>query len=167
MSMTKRVRYRTRLFPKNTICNNGLRSKSPVCRIYDLTHLSSMPKQYVPTGQAPYTGQATWFLRFHSEKLPSATARYITEILRVISVLELGLSRNATGWLVGDKCTYADLAFRTWAEVGEGVLREVGQEGELDGFPRYREWLGRMDELEGVRKVQERMREGRREHGLN
>jgi glutathione S-transferase len=82
-------------------------------------------------------------------------------------VLELGLSRNATGWLVGDKCTYADLAFRTWAEVGEGVLREVGREAELDGFPRYREWLGRMDELEGVRKVQERMREGRREHGLN
>jgi glutathione S-transferase len=119
-----------------------------------------------PTGQAPYTGQATWFLRFHSEKLPSAITRYVTEIFRVISVLELGLSRNATGWLVGDKCTYADLAFCTWAEVGEGVLREVGRGAELDEFPSYKEWLGKMDEMEAVRKVQERMRQGRREHGL-
>jgi glutathione S-transferase len=179
MSTTKKAKSHTRLFPKNTICSNGLRFKSPVCASpLHLPHPHPIPFYPTPftlpdyltnthTGQAPYTGQATWFARFHPEKLPSAITRYVDEILRVIKVLDLGLSRNATGWLVGDKCTYADLAFRTWAEVGEGLLRELGRDGEMEGFKWYREWLERIDELESVKKVQERMREGRREHGLS
>jgi glutathione S-transferase len=117
-------------------------------------------------GQGPYTGQATRFSRFHPDPLPSATARYVTEIVRVISVLNEGLQRNNTGWLVGDKCTFADLAFRTWAEVGEGVLREQGKIKEVDAFGKYKAWIGEMDGMKEVRRVMEKMEEGRKTHGL-
>ncbi|EED20528.1 AAR2 family protein [Talaromyces stipitatus ATCC 10500] len=59
------------------------------------------------SGQGPYFGQATWFARFHPEKLPSAIDRYANEIPRVIGVIERALSKNSAGnWLVGDKCLH-------------------------------------------------------------
>jgi glutathione S-transferase len=128
---------------------------------------------YVPSssnislGQGPYYGQATWFARFHPEKLPSATARYLDEIVRVMGVIELGLERSGSGWLVGAKCTYADLSFRTWAAVGEGLLREVGRfDGIEQKYPLYTGWLKAMDKFEGVKKIQHEMTEGRKAHGL-
>lgn len=48
-------------------------------------------------GQGPYFGQATWFTRFHPEKLLSAIDRYVIEIFLVIGVLDNALQRNATG----------------------------------------------------------------------
>jgi glutathione S-transferase len=103
-----------------------------------MTSLSPLTHNLTPksAGQGPYFGQATWFLRFHSEPLASATTRYVDEILRVIGVMEDGLGRNKTGWLVGDKCTYADFAFRTWAEVGwcRGSFSEVCGVVEGDGW---------------------------------
>lgn len=90
------------------------------------------------------------------------------EIIRVLGVIELGLERNGTGWLVGNKCTYADLSFRTWASVGEGLLRELGRfEGTEEKYPRYMKWLSAMDEMEAVKVIQEKMAAGRREHGLS
>ncbi|OJT13983.1 Glutathione S-transferase 2 [Trametes pubescens] len=59
------------------------------------------------SGQGPYFGQAGWFMRFHPEKFPSAVERYQKEILRVLGVLNDVLSKQE--WLVGDKCTVADL----------------------------------------------------------
>lgn len=53
---------------------------------------------------------------FHPEKLPSAQARYINEAKRVIGVLDTALGQSKSGWLVGDKCTYVDLAFFMWDE---------------------------------------------------
>lgn len=44
-------------------------------------------------GQGPYFGQATWFGRFHPEKVPSATDRYVTEIFRVTGVLDTALEK--------------------------------------------------------------------------
>jgi glutathione S-transferase len=128
---------------------------------------------YVPSspnislGQGPYYGQATWFARFHPEKLPSATTRYLDEIVRVIGVIELGLERNGSGWLVGAKSTYADLSFRTWAAVGEGLLREVGRfDGIEQKYPLYTAWLKAMDNFDSVKKIQDKMAEGRKAHGL-
>jgi len=104
----------------------------------------------------------------HPERIPSATSRYADEILRVMGVIELGLERNGTGWLVGNKSTYADLSFRTWAAVGEGLLREIGRfEGVKVKYPRYTKWLGAMDEMQGVKRIQEKMATGRKEHGLD
>lgn len=91
----------------------------------------------------------------------------MAEIIRVISVLDLGLARNGTGWLVGSKCTYADLSFRTWAAVGEGLLAEVGRSEEIGQFENYRKWIERVDEREEVKGALEGMARGRRENGLN
>ncbi|KAM0692553.1 hypothetical protein Q7P36_007107 [Cladosporium allicinum] len=94
------------------------------------------------SGQGPYYGQATWFARFHSEKIPSAIERYTNEIERVISVLDLGLEKTGTGWLVGEKCTFADLSFVTWNLVGEGLLKELGKLQDLDvKYPNYAAWM--------------------------
>lgn len=48
---------------------------------------------------------------YHAEKIPSAIERYQKETLRVFSVLEGVLSKQ--DWLVGGKCTIADLSFVT------------------------------------------------------
>ncbi|GAB7332119.1 hypothetical protein MBLNU13_g03999t1 [Cladosporium sp. NU13] len=119
------------------------------------------------SGQGPYYGQATWFARFHSEKLPSAIERYVNEIDRVIGVLELGLEANGTGWLVGDKCTFADLSFVTWNLVGEGLLAELGKSGGLKRkYARYAAWMKRLEERDDVGRIKQRMLQGRVEHGL-
>ncbi|OJT15254.1 Glutathione S-transferase 2 [Trametes pubescens] len=64
------------------------------------------------SGQGPYFGQALWFLRQHSEKIPSAIERYQKEVLRIFGVLESVLAKQE--WLVGGKCTVADLSFIPW-----------------------------------------------------
>lgn len=59
----------------------------------------------------PYFGQAGWFMFFHHEKIPSALERYQKEILRVFGVLDGVLFKRE--WLIGAKCTVADLSFIT------------------------------------------------------
>ncbi|KAF2153571.1 glutathione S-transferase, partial [Myriangium duriaei CBS 260.36] len=120
----------------------------------------------ISAGQGPYFGQATWFARFHPEKIPSAIDRYVNEVFRVIGVLDKGLESNATGWLVGDKCTYADLSFVTWAGVAKGLLVELHLEQKLEDYPRYTKWLERLGERPAVKKVQETVAKGRSAHNL-
>lgn len=118
-------------------------------------------------GQGPYFGQATWFARFHPEKVPSAIDRYVTEVERVIGVINEGLSRNGTGWLVGDRITIADLAFMTWAITGEGLLRQLGKVDALDGrYAKYSEWLAKLAARPVVAKALEQIAAGRKAHGL-
>lgn len=118
-------------------------------------------------GQGPYYGQATWFARFHPEKLPSAIERYANEMGRVIGVLELGLEASGTGWLVGDKCTFADLSFVTWNLVGEGLLVELDRSAGLkEKHPQYAAWMKRLEERDDVRVIKQRMIQGRAEHGF-
>jgi glutathione S-transferase len=85
----------------------------------------------------------------------------------VISVLELGLAKTGTGWLVGDKCTFADLSFVTWNLVGEGLLAELGKDRGLEKvYPRYAAWTQSLSERDDVRRIRDRMAQGRAEHGL-
>lgn len=80
------------------------------------------------SGQGPYFGQASWFGILHPEKIPSAIERYQNEVRRVLGVLDGAL--EGKDWLVGDKCTFADLAFVTWNDtlplmgMGEDPLKE-------------------------------------------
>lgn len=53
-------------------------------------------------------------------------------------------------YLVGDKCTYADLAFVTWQVGIKKVVREFDWEGE---FPHMSAWLERLVKREAVGKV--------------
>ena len=75
-------------------------------------YITSYTISFSPS-HSPYFGQVGWFLFFASEKIPSVIERYQKEIIRVLGVLESVLSQKQ--WLVGDKCSVADLSFITYA----------------------------------------------------
>lgn len=114
---------------------------------YDREHklsFSTFPEKYYVkqwiafqiSGQGPYFGQAAWFGRFHHGKLPSAIKRYQDQVIRVFYVLNLALEGKE--YLVGDKCTIADLAFVTWDHVSPYFfrrrVRRLGDPKEVPGL---------------------------------
>ncbi|KAG4026442.1 hypothetical protein MFRU_040g00030 [Monilinia fructicola] len=109
------------------------------------------------SGQGPYWGQAAWFNLFHAEKLPSAQKRYVDEIHRVVGVLDGVLGQSENGWLVGDKITYADLAFITWHVVLAGIFSppEFKDQWDITKYPHYKKWVETMLERPAVKKVLE------------
>ena len=119
------------------------------------------------TGQAPYYGQASWFKNYHHEQLPSAIERYVKEINRVSGVLDAHLAQqkqehngsiaDSDGpWLVGNKFSYADMAFISWQKVCELFLQK--DEYNVDDFPHLTEWLAKMTAREKVKYVQDNFR---------
>ncbi|KAL6230154.1 hypothetical protein BDW75DRAFT_223392 [Aspergillus navahoensis] len=103
------------------------------------------------SGQGPYYGQLGWFQR-QSERVPLAIERYTEEIRRVMEVLERAL--DGKEWLVGEKCTYADLCFVPWQELVPVIVGNeqiVQQLTEL--HPNVQAWMGRMKARPEVRKV--------------
>ncbi|KAF3010111.1 hypothetical protein E8E14_000462 [Neopestalotiopsis sp. 37M] len=96
-------------------------------------------KQYLyfqASGQGPYYGQGAWFNSFHPEPLPSAKERYAKEARRIISVLDGILADRK--YLVGDKVTYADLAFVTWNHFIDWVV-EPGS-WDINAYPNFKRW---------------------------
>lgn len=79
----------------------------------------------------------------HHEKLPSAIERYQNEVHRILSVLETVLSANASGWLVGEKCTFADLAFLPYNDRVEWFLG-CPRETKFEKYPHVKDWHERM-----------------------
>lgn len=114
---------------------------------------------YQVSGQGPYYGQAYWFEVYHPEKVPSAVSRYVKEIARVTGVLERGLKAQkekagAGGdgpWLVGNKFSYADLAFVSWQKVASRWV--TTGEFNPDDYPVVKEWLAKMVSRESVKKA--------------
>lgn len=101
------------------------------------------------SGQAPYFGQAAWFINAHPEKLDSAIQRFCREVVRVTGVLEKALKDNGGQWLVGDKCTYADLSFVPWQQ----KARIFGGEDLYEKYPLVGAWMERMEGRDSVKKV--------------
>ena len=104
-----------------------------------------------------------WFKRHHPEPVPSVIERYAKEINRVSGVLEGHLAKekekyggggDAEGpWLVGNKYSYADIAFVMWqALVGHALGKD---EYDVDNFPHVKEWLGNMAKREPVKAALE------------
>ena len=142
---------------------------------YDTEHRLSFPagtsesyhaKQwlyYQTTGQGPYYGQAAWFKKFHPEHIPSALDRYVKEADRISKVLEGHLAKQQEEfdgeagfdgpWLVGNKLSYADLAFIPWQKVIGMVLRK--DEYDEDKYPHLKEWIDKMASREGLKAVLE------------
>jgi len=142
----------------------------------NLTYTSSPEKYYVKqwlifqvSGQGPYFGQGYWYgslatmkapivcwlkgLRFnalHKEKLPSAIERYANEIKRVTGVLNSVL--EGKDYLVGDKCTYADLSFIPWAAGAPFALGEHKVDFEKE-YPNYHAWMERLMARPAVKKA--------------
>ena len=82
--------------------------------------------------QGPYFGQRGWLGQFHSEKVPSATGRYTKEVHRVNVVIDFHIGSQGTEYIVGNKCTYADLMFIPYAR----ALNTVIAPGTSQLFPR-------------------------------
>lgn len=95
-------------------------------------------------------GELCRFNVYHKEKLPSAIERYANEIKRVTSVLNNALEGKE--YLVGDKCTYADLSFIPWATIAPFAMGEhkidLGKE-----YPNYHAWMERLMARPAVKKV--------------
>lgn len=105
------------------------------------------------SGQGPYFGQKAWFTRFHKEDVPSAKERYANEIRRVWSVVEKHLSKTGQQYLVGDKCTYVDLAFVPWFAM-PGLLDDQGGM-RWEDVPKAKEWLDRVTSRPVVKRLEE------------
>lgn len=137
---------------------------------YDTAHKISFPagsndaqlaRQWLffqASGQGPYYGQACWFKKYHPERLPSALQRYINEMNRVSGVVNDFLARQEVApgsdgpWLVGGKCSYADLAWCSWQMMLSKIIQK--EDGyDVEKFPVMKDWLDRMFERESVRKV--------------
>lgn len=116
------------------------------------------------SGQGPYFGQAGWFVVLHAEKLPSAISRYQAEIRRIQGVLDGHLEGRT--WLVGDRMTYADLAFTTWNDRTDDLL-QCPPEKKFEGFPNLKAWHERMVGRESWKKAMESRKELMDEQGLD
>ncbi|KAF2104690.1 glutathione S-transferase [Rhizodiscina lignyota] len=101
--------------------------------------------------QGPYYGQIGWFNYFHPEKLPSVVDRYVEQAERVLGVLNGALEGKT--WLVGDKCTYADLSFFMWNVILPLSMLYPAGETPLSKFSNVLAWHDRMQARESVKKT--------------
>jgi glutathione S-transferase len=86
------------------------------------------------------------FTRYAPETVPYGITRYQNETKRLYSVLDKHLSEKKSPYLVGDKCTIADIAHWGW-------VAAAGWAGvDIDEFPALKAWEDRMAEREGVAK---------------
>ncbi|KAK3046548.1 hypothetical protein LTR09_011958 [Extremus antarcticus] len=111
------------------------------------------------SGQGPMFGQKMWFTHFHAEKgITSVIERYGDETKRIVGVIESHLRRRqeASGddalWLLGGKCTYADLAFVPWDLL---LLNRLFPEGfdAAKEFPLFYQWHQRVVQRPAVKKA--------------
>lgn len=104
-------------------------------------------------------GQKMWFTHFHAHTgLTSAIDCYGNEAKRIIGVVEARLTmRKQSGvadehlWLVGAKCTYADLAFVSWNLLLDRLFPE-GFDVKQD-YPLYWLWQQRMRARPAIQKT--------------
>lgn len=64
-------------------------------------------------------GQANHFLRYNLSDLPEEYSRdrYMNETRRLYRTLDKHFSEAQSDYLVGNKCTIADIAISSWANV--------------------------------------------------
>ncbi|KAF3038431.1 hypothetical protein E8E11_005351 [Didymella keratinophila] len=101
---------------------------------------------YQNAGVGPMQGQANHFNRYAPERIEYGVNRYVNETRRLYSVLDKHLAADKRPYLVGDKCTIADIAHWGW-------VAAAGWAGvEIDDFPNLKAWEERMAERSGVEK---------------
>ncbi|KAH7324667.1 glutathione S-transferase, partial [Stachybotrys elegans] len=120
------------------------------------------------SGQGPMFGQRMWFVHFHKEKgLQSAIDRYGDEVKRIVAVIDSHLRKRAAEadaehgrdlWLVGDKCTFADLSFVLWDVLLMTSLFPGEDIGIGETFPYFYKWHESLVARPAVREMLE-MRE--------
>jgi len=93
---------------------------------------------FLNAGVGPMQGQANHFSRYAPEHIEYGVKRYTNETRRLYGVLNTHLEKSTSGYLVGDKCTIADIAHWGW-------VTSAGWAGvEIDDFPALKAWDDRM-----------------------
>ncbi|KAI1266677.1 glutathione S-transferase [Xylariaceae sp. FL1019] len=125
---------------------------------YDKDHKLSYPfgtEEYYETnswlmwqmgGLGPMQGQLNHFNRYAPEKIQYGIDRYRGETRRLYRTMEDTLKTSKSGYLVGDKCTIADIACWGWVAGAKNTGVDI------DEFPTLKEWVQRMLKRPGVEK---------------
>ncbi|KAL2208721.1 glutathione S-transferase [Sarocladium strictum] len=112
-----------------------------------------LAKQYLffqMSGQGPYFGQYVWYSYFDQTN-PEARKRYAEQTERVLMVLNNILKGKK--YLVGEKITYADIAFISWNATVQG-FKETWDSWEVEKkYPDFWAWHTRLMERPTVKKV--------------
>ncbi|KAI0470938.1 glutathione S-transferase GstA [Xylariaceae sp. FL0804] len=125
---------------------------------YDKDHKVSYPhgtREYYETnswlmwqmgGQGPMQGQLNHFNRYAPEKIQYGIDRYKNETRRLYRTMEDELKKSSSGYLVGDRCTIADIACWGWVSIAKSSGVDMAE------FPKLDEWLHKMLKRPGVEK---------------
>lgn len=113
-------------------------------------------------------GQATHFTNYHHATEPQTYAleRYVNESRRLWRTVDTHLGKEGTEYLVGSKCTVADIAAFSWANIAcecaawytfplsQALIKGVAVFSGIDlsEFPRVQRWFNRLSERPGFRK---------------
>ena len=91
-------------------------------------------------------GQANHFVRYAPEHIEYGVKRYTNETRRLYRVLNSRLEATQAPYLVGDKCTIADIAHWGW------ICMSTWSGVDIDEFPLLKQWELRMLARPGVEK---------------
>jgi len=101
---------------------------------------------FLNAGVGPMQGQANHFHRYAPERIEYGVNRYQNETRRLYKTLDDHLAKSTSGYLVGDKCTIADIAH--WGWVAGAFWAGI----DIDEFPHLKAWDERMLARPGVEK---------------
>ncbi|KAK5685171.1 Glutathione S-transferase 2 [Elasticomyces elasticus] len=101
---------------------------------------------FMNAGVGPMQGQANHFSRYAPEQIEYGINRYQNETRRLYGVLDRHLADTKAEYLVGGKCTIADIAHWGW-------ISAAGWAGiNIDDFPNLKAWENRMWDRPAVQK---------------
>ncbi|KAJ4295936.1 glutathione S- transferase, nitrogen catabolite repression regulator [Collariella sp. IMI 366227] len=109
------------------------------------------------SGQGPYYGQAVWFARHHPEKFQNKRVTDVLEGHLKKQREEYGGTEGFNGpWLVGNKLSYADIAFVPWQWYAGKFFGEEPGQYDVDKFPVVKGWLEKLMARESLAKVMQK-----------
>ncbi|KAI1486869.1 glutathione S-transferase GstA [Biscogniauxia mediterranea] len=97
-------------------------------------------------GLGPMQGQLNHFNRYAPEKIEYGINRYKNETRRLYRTLDTHLQSSTSGYIVGDRCTIADISCWGWVAAAKGSGVDINE------FPTLAEWVQRMLKRPGVEK---------------